>query len=86
LVLWDIAGKVANAPVGRLLGGGADRCSLPASLIRYSDPLLVHANVRRVLETLDRAPVGQAKRETLRRSFGPRQFHFQQTRFGARQE
>ena len=51
IALWDIAGKVANAPVGRLLGGGAADVGCHASLIRYSEPLLVHANVRRAIET-----------------------------------
>jgi L-alanine-DL-glutamate epimerase-like enolase superfamily enzyme len=51
IALWGIAGKVANAPVGRLLGSGASDVGCYASLIRYSDPLLVRANVRRALET-----------------------------------
>src|SRR5215472_17268939 len=50
IALWDIAGKAANAPVSRLLGGGAPDLPCCASLIRYSDPALVRAGVRRVLD------------------------------------
>ena len=49
IALWDIAGKAANAPVCRLLGGGAADLACYASLIRYSDPVLVRAAVRRAL-------------------------------------
>ena len=50
IALWDIAGKTANAPVHRLLGGGAPDLPCYASLIRYSDPALVRAGVRRALD------------------------------------
>ena len=50
IALWDIAGKAANAPVSRLLGGGVADLGCYASLIRYSDPSLVRANVRRSLD------------------------------------
>lgn len=48
IALWDIAGKVAGQPLHRLLASGA-RHALPcyASLIRYSDPAVVAANVKR---------------------------------------
>jgi L-alanine-DL-glutamate epimerase-like enolase superfamily enzyme len=50
IALWDIAGKAATAPVYRLLGGGATDLACYASLVRYSDPALVRANVRRAIE------------------------------------
>ena len=50
IALWDIAGKAAGQPVHQLLGG----CRLPklpcyASLIRYTNPKVVAANVERAL-------------------------------------
>lgn len=50
IALWDIAGKAANAPVHRLLGGGASDLPCYASLIRYSEPSLVRAAVRQAIE------------------------------------
>ena len=45
IALWDIAGKAAGKPVSALLGG-ARHAKLPcyASLMRYTDPQLVHKN------------------------------------------
>ena len=50
IALWDIAGKAANAPVCRLLGGGNADLPCYASMVRYSDASLVRANVRRALD------------------------------------
>jgi len=50
IALWDIAGKAANAPVCRLLGGGEGDLACYASLVRFSDPSLVRANVRRAIK------------------------------------
>ncbi|MEI6839081.1 MAG: mandelate racemase/muconate lactonizing enzyme family protein [Alcaligenaceae bacterium] len=51
IALWDIAGKAAGKPVSALLGG-AKHTRLPcyASLMRYTDPLLVAENSARVVE------------------------------------
>lgn len=50
IALWDIAGKAAGQPVHKLLGGGgAESLSCYASLIRYTDPEIVAANVRRAI-------------------------------------
>ena len=50
IALWDIAGKAAGQPVHRLLGGARlPRLPCYASLIRYSEPKLVAANVTRAL-------------------------------------
>ncbi|RJF95700.1 mandelate racemase/muconate lactonizing enzyme family protein [Noviherbaspirillum saxi] len=50
IALWDIAGKEAGQPVHQLLGGSdVDRLPCYASLIRYTDPELVTANVTRAL-------------------------------------
>jgi D-galactarolactone cycloisomerase len=51
IALWDIAGKAANLPLHRLLGG-AGRTSLPAyaSLLKYRDPELVAGRVKLALQ------------------------------------
>jgi L-alanine-DL-glutamate epimerase-like enolase superfamily enzyme len=51
IALWDLAGKAANVPIHRLLGGSR-KTRLPcyASLIRYSAPEFVRSNVRRAID------------------------------------
>lgn len=50
IALWDIAGKAANTPLFRMLGGGAADLPCYASLVRYSEPSLVRAGVRQVID------------------------------------
>ena len=72
IALWDIAGKVAGQPVHQMLGGcRAPRLACYASLIRYTDPDVVAANVTRALgqgfrhiklHEIDVAPTQAARR------------------------
>ena len=50
IALWDIAGKIVHQPVHHLLGGGRRELTCYASMIRYTEPKLVAANVERALQ------------------------------------
>jgi L-alanine-DL-glutamate epimerase-like enolase superfamily enzyme len=50
IALWDIAGKVSQQPLHQLLGGGKQELTCYASMVRYTEPRLVAANVERALK------------------------------------
>ncbi len=50
IALWDIAGKAAGLPVHKMLGAAkSQRLTCYASMVRYSEPKVVAANVARAL-------------------------------------
>jgi L-alanine-DL-glutamate epimerase-like enolase superfamily enzyme len=50
IALWDIAGKAAGQPVHRMLGGAkSPRLTCYASMVRYTEPKVVAANIARAL-------------------------------------
>src|SRR5258708_15798575 len=51
IALWDIAGKAANLPLHRLLGGaGRERLPAYASLLKYRDPEKVAARTKQAVQ------------------------------------
>ncbi len=49
IALWDIAGKQASLPIATLLGGAPRELTAYASLLRFGEPALVGAAVKRAL-------------------------------------
>jgi D-galactarolactone cycloisomerase len=49
IALWDLAGKIASAPICTLLGGQPRELTAYASLLRYAEPALVAAAAERAL-------------------------------------
>jgi D-galactarolactone cycloisomerase len=76
IALWDLAGKIAGRPLAEMLGK-SPRKHLPAyaSLLRYTDPILVARNARRAVAegytTIKLHEIGVEQVRAAREAIGP---------------